>query len=134
MKILNGTVTHAELGFRKRCTVGKFSRDKGKRGELEISSELRRLFGVEARRGVQYCGGADSPDVVVDLPIHCEVKRTERLSLYPAMRQAVGDAGVGKVPIVFHRQNREEWLAIIRLNDLPELVDRFSNLKGNDDE
>jgi Holliday junction resolvase len=109
--------------------MGKMSKGKGKVGERELAGELRRLFGVDARRGVQYCGGSDSPDVVTDLPIHCEVKRTERLSLYPAMRQVVRDAGAGKVPVVFHRQNREEWLAIIRLNDLPELVDRFAGLK-----
>jgi Holliday junction resolvase len=44
--------------------MGRKSREKGKRGELELAAELRRLFGIEARRGVQYCGGGDSPDVV----------------------------------------------------------------------
>lgn len=112
--------------------MGKMSKNKGKVGERELAAELRRLFGVNARRGQQYCGGSDSPDVVVDLPIHAEVKRCERLSLYPAMRQAVRDAAKGKVPVVFHRQNREEWLAIIRLNDLPELVERLSALEQND--
>jgi hypothetical protein len=110
------------------------AKNKGKRGELEIARELRRLFNVESRRGQQYHGGGDSPDVVTDLPIHCEVKRTERLSLYPAMKQAVRDTGGGKVPVVFHRQNREEWLAIIRLNDLPELVNRLFCLKESDGE
>ena len=109
--------------------MGRMSRNKGKRGELEISSKLPRLFGVDARRGQQYCGGGDSPDVITDLPIHCEVKRTERLSLYPAMEQAVRDARADKVPVVFHRQNHEDWLAIIRLNDLPELIDRLAVLK-----
>jgi len=106
--------------------MSKKSLMKGKVGERELASELRRLFGVNARRGQQYCGGGDSPDVVTDLPIHAEVKRCEKLSLYKAMKQAIGDAGESKVPIVFHRQNREEWLAVIRLNDLPELVDRLS--------
>jgi len=102
--------------------MSRMSRNKGKRGELELAAELRRLFGVDARRGVQYHGGADSPDVVADLPgIHIEVKRTERLSLYPAMEQAAADAG-DKVPIVCHRANRKDWVAIIRLNDLPKLA------------
>jgi len=106
--------------------MGKRSRDKGKRGELELAAELRRLFGVDARRGVQYHGGEDSPDVITDLPgVHVEVKRTERLSLYPAMKQAARDAGADKVPVLFHRQNREEWLAVVRLKDLPALLDRF---------
>jgi len=103
--------------------MGRKSLTKGKAGERELAAELRRLFGVEARRGVQYQGGGDSPDVVTDLPgVHVEVKRTERLSLYPAMKQASTDAGADKVPVVFHRQNREEWLAIVRLNDLPTLA------------
>ena len=71
--------------------------------------------------------------MVADIPgIHIEVKRTERLSLYPAMRQAIEDAGAGKVPVVFHRQNHEDWLAIVRLNDLPELANRLAGLNGND--
>jgi len=115
--------------------MGKKSLMKGKVGERELASELRRLFGIEARRGRQYSGGSDSPDVVTDLPgVHIEVKRTERLSLYPAMRQAVKDAGSDKVPMVCHRQNREDWLVVVRLNDLPELVERFSTLRGNDGE
>ena len=58
----------------------KNSRDKGARGERELAAELHRLFGVTARRGVQYQGGTDSPDVVSDFDeIHFEVKRTERL-------------------------------------------------------
>ena len=113
--------------------MDKKSLTKGKVGERELASELRRLFGVDARRGRQYCGGEDSPDVVTDISgVHVEVKRTERLSLYSAMRQAVKDAGTDKVPVVFHRQNREDWLAIIRLNDLSELIERFSALKENE--
>jgi len=114
--------------------MGKKSLIKGKVGERELAAELRRLFGIDARRGQQYSGGKDSPDVVTDIPgIHCEVKRCERLSLYPAMRQAIRDAG-DKLPIVFHRQNREGWVAIVRLNDLPELIERFSELKRNEGE
>ena len=103
----------------------KNSRDKGARGERELAAELQRLFGVDARRGVQYHGGADSPDVVSDFGgIHFEVKRAERISLYPAMKQAINDAG-GKIPVVCHRQNREEWLVIVRLADLPRLIMDF---------
>ena len=122
--------------------MGKKSRDKGQRGERELASELQRLFGVTARRGVQYSGGADSPDVVSDFDgVHFEVKRTERLSLYPAMKQAVADAGEqsgaarksdggGKIPVVCHRQNNKEWLVIVRLNDLPKLATVIESRKG----
>ena len=98
------------------------SRDKGKRGELELSHFLTD-HGHPARRGQQFSGGPDSPDVICkSLPFHFEVKRTECLSLYPAMQQAANDAGEGSVPMVIHRRNRREWLAILRLDDLLELL------------
>ena len=98
------------------------SRDKGKRGELELSHFLTD-HGHPARRGQQFSGGPESPDVICkSLPFHIEVKRTESLSLYPAMQQAVNDAGEGSVPLVAHRRNKREWLAILRLDDLLELL------------
>ena len=120
---MNTTERAFQSSFQKGTTdMGKKSRDKGQRGERELAAELTRLFGVVARRGRQYHGGADSPDVVVDLPdIHVEVKRTEKLSLYPAMQQASTDAG-NKVPIVCHRANNKPWLAIVALDDLPKIA------------
>ena len=41
------------------------SRQKGKVGEREFAALLR-VQGFDARRGVQFCGGVDSPDVVSD--------------------------------------------------------------------
>lgn len=95
---------------------------KGKRGELEAAAEIRRLFRTEARRGRQFQGSDDSPDVVSDIPdVHVEVKRTEVLRLHEALAQAIEDAGT-KVPLVLHRANRRPWIAIVRLDDLPRLA------------
>ena len=99
--------------------MGKMSRNKGKTGEREIASILRE-YGYDARRGVQYHGGADSPDVVGLPGIHIEVKRTERLSLYDAMAQAIHDCG-SNIPVVMHRKNNCEWVAIMRLSDFMEI-------------
>ena len=105
--------------------MGRMSRNKGKAGEREAAKEISRLFGVDARRGVQFAGGTDSPDVVHGLPdVHVEVKRTERLSLWAAIDQAVSDAGT-KMPIVLHRANRRPWIAVLRLDDLPTLVEKL---------
>jgi len=102
--------------------MGIFSRNKGKAGERELAHELTRVLGVSARRGVQFQGGPDSPDVIADIPdVHIECKRTERFRLYDALEQAVEDAGAN-IPVVLHRQNRKPWVAIIRLDDLPKLV------------
>lgn len=98
---------------------GSRSRQKGKRGERELARFLSDE-GFTARRGQQHRGGSDSPDVLCpDLPlIHWEAKRTERLRLYDAVLQAADEAGEGSVPVVAHRKNHREWLAILRLEDL----------------
>ena len=104
------------------------SRRKGKVGELELAAELVRLFGCDARRGRQYCGTPESPDVISTIPgVYWECKRTEALSLYSAMEQAGNDAGVGDVPVICHRRNNREWLAICRLVDLPLLAKRIAH-------
>lgn len=94
------------------------SREKGKRGERQWRDELR-ANGYAARRGQQFSGSPDSPDVVCDaLPwIHFEVKAVERLNIEGAMDQARRDCGrwsaecgVRKVPVVAHRRNFRPWL------------------------
>lgn len=98
------------------------SRAKGARAEREAAKVWADLMGCEARRGQQFSGGTDSPDVVTSMKhIHLEVKRTERGNPYGWMAQAVRDAGP-KLPIVLHRRNGEDWLAIVRLSDVPRLA------------
>ena len=98
------------------------SRRKGARGERELAAVLT-AEGFPATRGQQYRGGPDSPDVIVpSLPgIHFEAKRTERLNLYDALGQARRDAG-DKLPVVAHRKNASEWVAILSLVDLLAIV------------
>src|SRR4029078_10674577 len=86
------------------------SREKGKRGERQWRDELR-ANGYEARRGQQFSGSPDSPDVVCDQLsfIHFEVKAVEKLNIEAAMEQARRDAG-GKIPIVAHRRSFRPWL------------------------
>ncbi len=103
--------------------MGHFSKSKGKRGERELAGELARVLGVTARRGQQFQGSPDSPDVVTNIPnIHIECKRTERFRLYEALAQAVEDAGDRKIPLVCHRQNQQPWVVVLRLDDLKSLV------------
>lgn len=93
------------------------SRQKGKRGELEWSHWLTER-GHPARRSQQYSGTAGTSDVTCDSlgAFHLEVKRTERLALYPAMAQAERDAA-GKVPVVAYRANRGGWVVVMRAED-----------------
>jgi Holliday junction resolvase len=86
------------------------SREKGKRGERQWRDELR-AQGYAARRGQQFSGSPDSPDVISeDLPwIHFEVKAVERLNIEDAMEQARRDSAE-KIPIVAHRRSFRPWL------------------------
>jgi hypothetical protein len=103
--------------------MGRMSRQKGKRGEREAAAELGAILNVEARRGVQYQGGPDSPDVVLPgVPIHVEAKRTERLALWAALEQAKADAPAGAVPIVWHKCNRRESVVILETSQLLALA------------
>lgn len=97
------------------------SNNKGKVGERELA-EFLRSRGIEARRGQQFSGGEGSPDVVHDLPnVHIECKRVEGGNLYRWLDQAMRDAGE-KVPVVMHRRNNREWVAILPLDRLIELL------------
>ena len=112
--------------------MGRRSQRKGKRGELEAAAEIRRIFGTEARRGRQFQGTDESPDVLTDIPeVHFEVKRTEAFCLYKALAQAIEDAGPN-IPVVLHRANRCPWVAVVRLDDLPRLaVQLYLTLAAN---
>ena len=85
------------------------SRAKGKRAELAFASLLRDN-GFDARRGQQFSGGADSPDVVSSALawLHIETKHVEKLDLIEACAQAERDSG-GKPWIVAHRRNGTPW-------------------------
>lgn len=99
------------------------SRQKGARGEREGAAAWASVMGGSARRGQQFAGGAESPDIVTDFPgIHIEVKRTERGNPYSWLDQAIADAGPDKCPLVLHRRNNQEWIVIARLTDVPRLA------------
>ena len=108
--------------------MGKInSNSKGKVGEREVA-ELLRDYGFEARRGQQYSGGGDSPDVVSNLGLHIEVKRTEALNLYKATEQAKEDSG-GTQYVVFHRKNKKDWVAIMDANEYLWIMRDYKELK-----
>ena len=99
------------------------SRNKGKRGELEAAKKIAALFGVAARRGQQFSGGAESPDIVTGLKgVHFEVKFVEKLNLRDAMEQSKRDAASDEIPVVMHRTSRKPWLITVVADDLPRLV------------
>jgi len=101
------------------------SRNKGKVGEREFASLLRE-HGYDARRGQQFSGSPDSPDVVSDALawLHVEVKRVQNLNLTDACVQAEGDCG-GKPWVVAHRRNHAPWLITMRAEFFFDLIREF---------
>lgn len=114
------------------------SRNKGARGERELSSLLNEKYGYETRRGQQYCGANGDADVVGVNGLHIECKRVEKLNLDKAMAQAMDDARSGEIPAVFHRKDKDYWKVTVTLDDFMELwqvyereVINNESLRGN---
>lgn len=101
------------------------SRQKGKRGELELANLLKKA-GYECRRGQQYSGVSGDADVVGLEGIHIECKRVENLNINKAFEQSIRDARDNEIPAVFHRKNREPWLVTVGLYDFLTLYEGWS--------
>lgn len=114
--------------------MGSMSRRKGAAGEREWAHFLK-MYGLEARRGQQFSGSPDSPDVVCeDLPLHWEVKRTEALSPYKALTQAKDDCGSNpkKFPAVAHRRSRRNWIVILEATAFMKLLGHEVSLETSE--
>jgi len=98
------------------------SKRKGALGELVLSKLIQQTFGIDARRGQQYCGNADSHDIHTSLPINFECKRTERLNLEAALDQAESECHPGTVPVVVSKKNKKDWVLSVRWSHLVELI------------
>lgn len=111
-------------------SLGRYSRQKGKRGERLCRDEITEQLGIPCRRGVQFAGGAGSPDVVllVETILHFEAKAVEKLNIYSAMAQSIEDAGEGRLPLVWHKRSREDSLVTLRMKDLAAVVAECSRL------
>ena len=101
--------------------IGKASKQKGARFELEISHYLKDHGYPNAHRTAQHCGKTgDAGDVEGVEGLHIECKHVEKLNLYAAYHQAVRDNdanGNGNIPVVIHKRNREETLVTLSLDD-----------------
>lgn len=115
--------------------MGKMSRDKGKRYERELASDLRDLGFHDAHRTAQYMGKTGDAGDVEGVPgIHIEAKHQEQLRIYDWMAQSVRDTeanGQGDLPTVMFRKNDCETLVCMRLADWAELVKAWMQDEGN---
>jgi hypothetical protein len=102
----------------EESTMAKMSRDKGKVGEREVAKLIQK-YGFEARRGQQFRGAPDAPDVIHDIPqVDIEVKRVEKgLNLWDALDRTDETGTEGHTSVVFHRRNGTRWLVAIDAED-----------------
>lgn len=111
------------------------SREKGKRGELEIA-KLLQAYGYDTKRSQQFCGANGDADIVGLPGIHCEIKRVEKLNIDKALRQSIDDTyadelrqGIDLIPVVMHRSNDDRkkdstkgvWKVTLTLKDFMKL-------------
>jgi hypothetical protein len=106
------------------------SRAKGCVGEREWRDEVKKR-GYTARRGQQFSGNPDAPDVISELPFHFEVKRVQALNVGKAVEQAVRDCG-GKPIAVAHRKNNSPWLVTMTADSWFELVTKVHPPRGEE--
>ena len=112
--------------------MGSLSKQKGKRMEREAAKALNLVLGVEARRSVQYCGGAGDADLTTTLDgVHFEVKSRAAHSCLRFYGQAAKDATeASTIPVVLLRENGDtDFYVLVALSDLRALSRRVSALE-----
>jgi len=97
---------------------------KGKRGERLWRDQLINNGYTDARRGQQFSGSPESPDVICESlkQFHFEVKNTERLNLSLALSQSIGDSGTDQIPLVCSKRNGEDWIVSMRASDWFQMI------------
>lgn len=103
--------------------MGMSQRRKGQQGELEMRDMIRAHGWTHCHRN--FSSGAQGGGDLAHGPegVHIECKRTERFALRDAWRQATDDAEKrGDLPVVMHRWNGGEWLAILPADELLALL------------
>jgi len=106
--------------------MGKASRDKGKRGELEARDQVRRIWKCPGCiRSAQVSGQFASDLMGGPDGLHLEVKRYRRVVAADFMQQAKEDAKASEIPTVLLRENEGEWLVMVRMEDTVEWARRI---------
>ena len=124
--------------------AGRASKEKGARFELEIAQHLTDALGIPVHRmplsgGGSFAAeqGAGLPDLTGTHGLHVEAKRTERLDIRSALRQAVASTSKRRspdLPVVVTRRNREttgDSIVAMRLDDFIQLYDAWLRQAGH---
>lgn len=95
---------------------GKPSRDKGRRGELELCKILSDALSLPVRR-VPLSGAMEGHKGDLEVPgLHVEVKRQETWHLQEWIRQMEDQSGDQMAALMF-RKSRSPWYVLMTLSD-----------------
>lgn len=123
-------MTEKDKKTRTPQQIGRASKAKGARFELEIAHYLQEHGYPEAHRTAQHCGKTGDAGDVEGVPrLHIECKHVEKLNLYNAYHQAVRDNNAknnGDIPIVVHKKNRETTLVSLSLDDFIKIFSTYN--------
>lgn len=98
--------------------MGAMQRRKGAVGEREVAEMLRAVFPNARRRA---CGEESQCDQGRDLDgtpgyvVQCQSSNAPTIER--KLREAVGAAKAGEVPLAFTRRTRGEWIVTLRASD-----------------
>jgi len=110
---------------------GRGARIKGASFERELAKYITEKTGLDAKRGLGQTrlGGSEIADVEVEY-IHIEAKRQIKCNIKAAMRQAIADcAEKDKLPVTITKDDRDEALVTMRLDDWTELFKAYIKTK-----
>lgn len=97
------------------------SRRKGARGELEFINNHLRPFWPDACRNIDQFGPRKE-DCLNVVGVHWQIKRTERLELWAAIKQAETEAAQTDLPVVAFRRNKSKWYCVLEASELVALL------------
>lgn len=107
--------------MKTKSQLGRMSKNKGAQFERKVANILKSR-GFLARRAVQFDGILEH-DLKVDIPFNFECKAVERLDLYSAYAQAVGDSEKSETtPVVIHKKNNHVPLVSLALTDFIDIL------------
>ena len=106
--------------------MGKLSREKGKRGERAVCDLLIKA-GFAARRGQQFKGTKDSPDVIHSMwDIDIEAKWRQQWAVYDWLEK-LNEEGSGR-PVVFAKRDRQPVVVLLYAEDFLQLMKELYNV------
>lgn len=112
------------------------AKQKGNRFEREVAKMLNNKFGTNVRRTPMSGGMSFKGDIIDINPesilnrFSFECKNQERLNIWKALEQCVGDAPALKDPVVVFTKNHQSEYACMRFEDWMNLVKELEDYKG----